>query len=290
MIVDAHVHFWDPRRGDDILIVQRDASMRHRFFPSDLQPFLHRHGIERCVVMQSAPHEDETRHLLSITAGLPWIHGIVGWSDLESPDFSDRLRALQVLGPILGLRVMLHRLDDAAWITRPAVIRSLHVLADAGLSLDMVMATPHLEPVRQALVQVPALRAIVNHGATPPIGSDAMSSWSNGITSLAKDTGAWCKFSGLLEAALPQTSLAAVLPSAEHLWRCFGPRRLLFASNWPCCDRVTGFDAWWNDFHALMDHLQVVPKDLDAVLGSNALQAYCIPEIAATSTSTTHAA
>jgi len=274
MIIDTHVHFWDPARGDDILIVQRDASMRHRFFPEDLWPHLQRHGIVRCVVMQSAPHEDETRHLLAITAGLPWIHGVIGWSDLESPAFPERLRALQEAGPVIGLRVMLHRLEDAAWITRPAVLEGLRTLAGAGLSLDMVMGTAHLASVRHALMAVPDLRAIVNHGATPPIGSPLMSAWMEGISALARDTGAWCKFSALHEAALPVKDFAGIVPSAEHLWRCFGATRLLFASNWPCCDRVAGFDACVVDFHALMAHVQASPAQVDAILGDNALQAY----------------
>jgi len=277
MIIDSHVHFWDPARGDDILVVQRDASMRKRFFPDDLWPYLQRHGIARCVVMQSAQHEDETRHLLAITAGLAWIHGVIGWSDLESPAFPERLRALQEAGPVMGLRVMLHRLEDPAWITRPAVVEGLRTLAAAGLSLDLVMCTSHLPTVRHALMQVPDLRAIVNHGATPPIGSPEMPAWMEGISALARDTGAWCKFSALYDAALPMKNFADIVPSAEHLWRCFGAARLLFASNWPCCDRVAGFDACLADFHALMAHVQASPAQIDAILGDNALKVYRHP-------------
>jgi L-fuconolactonase len=277
MIVDAHVHFWDPTRGDDILIVQRQAAMRQRFYPADLLPLLQAHGVQRCVVMQSAPHETETLHLMTLTAQLPWVHGVVGWADLEAPALSERLRALQAAGPLLGLRVMLHRLADARWITRPTVARGMRKLAAAGLSLDLIVEPPHLEPVREALLQVPELRAIVNHGATPPIHSGMLQPWADGIATLARDTTAWCKFSGLREVAGPHTGTATLLPYARQLVQCFGTHRLLFASNWPCCDLAGGYAAWWDSFQDLMTRLKVGAADRDAILGINALQAYRLP-------------
>lgn len=284
MIIDSHVHFWDPVRGDDILIVQRDPVMHRRFSPPDLYPWLQRHEVACCVVMQSAPHEDESRYLMELTADLSWVHGVVAWSDLASPELPQRLQALGAAGRLLGLRVMLHRLDDPNWIAHPAVVRGLHTLADAALSLDMVAEAVHLSAVREALLQVPGLRAIVNHGATPPIHARAWQPWADGIHALASDTQVWCKFSALPEFALPgrDPDLEALLPYAAHLMHCFGPERLLFASNWPCCDRAGDFGSWWTMFHALLDRLQVTPEQRHAMLGGNAQRAYQVPPAAAT--------
>ncbi|NDH54785.1 MAG: amidohydrolase, partial [Betaproteobacteria bacterium] len=138
MIIDSHVHFWDPARGDDILIVRRERPLQYRFYPEDLRPQLDAVGVDRCIVIQSAPHGDETRHLLDLTRDLAWVHGVVGWVDLESEDVADVLAGLRAAGPLVGVRVMLHRLDDASWITRPAVDRGLRALQKAGLSLDLI--------------------------------------------------------------------------------------------------------------------------------------------------------
>jgi L-fuconolactonase len=259
--------------------------MRRRFAPPDLLPLLKRHGVARCVVMQSAPHEDESRYLMDLTTDLSWVHGVVAWSDLESPDLPRRLQALGAAGRLLGLRVMLHRLDDPNWIARPTVVRGLRTLADAALSLDMVTEPVHLSAVRESLRQVPGLRAIVNHGATPPIHALAWQPWADGIAALASDTRAWCKFSAFPEFALPRTDagLETLSPYAEHLVRCFGPERLLFASNWPCCDRAGDFGSWWTLFHALLERLHVTAEQRLAMLGDNALRAYQVPPAAATS-------
>jgi NodT family efflux transporter outer membrane factor (OMF) lipoprotein len=155
----------------------------------------------------------------------------------------------------------------------------LRTLADAALSLDMVTEPVHLDAVREALRKVPDLRAIVNHGATPPIHARAWQPWADGVAALASETRAFCKFSALPEFALPRTNdgLETLLPYAEHLVRCFGPERLLFASNWTCCDRAGDFGSWWTMFHALLDRLHVTADQRRAILGDNALRAYQVP-------------
>ena len=89
MIVDAHVHFWDPERGDDILVLRREDALRKRFQPADLRPLFDDAGVSKCVVVQSAPATAETRYLLDIVRDLPWVYGVVGWIDLERDDVAD---------------------------------------------------------------------------------------------------------------------------------------------------------------------------------------------------------
>ena len=274
MIIDSHVHFWDPARGDDILIVRRESAMRQRFYPDDLRPLLDAAGVRRCVVIQSAPNVGETRHLLELVRGLDWIHGVVGWVDLESEDVAEILAELRAAGPLAGVRVMLHRLDDASWITRPAVDRGLRALQKAGLSLDLITEPRHINAVREALIAVPELRAIVNHGATPPIAGDVFEPWATDLTRLARDTTAWCKFSGLREVAGTDPSDERILPYARHMLDAFGPRRLLYASNWPVCDLAGGHAQWWASAHAILDRLGMLGADREAMFGGNALQAY----------------
>lgn len=274
MIIDSHVHFWDPARGDDILIVRRESAMRQRFYPEQLRPLLGAAGVERCVVIQSAPQVAETRHLLDLVRGLDWIHGVVGWVDLESDAVADTLAELRSAGPLAGVRVMLHRLDDQRWIGRPAVGRGLRALAEAGMSLDLITEPRHIGAVREALIAVPHLRAIINHGATPPVASGALEPWATDLALLARQTNAWCKFSGLREMAGANPDDARILPYARHLLAAFGPRRLLYASNWPVCDLAGGHACWWTSAHAILGRLNVPEIDQDAIFGGNAEEAY----------------
>ncbi|MBL8701328.1 MAG: amidohydrolase family protein [Alphaproteobacteria bacterium] len=270
-MIDAHVHFWRPARGDDILILRREARLRRDYLPDDLAPLLATAGVSRAVVIQSAPSIDETRFQLALTRDLPWIAGVVGWVDLEHPDAGRDLDELQRDARFRGVRVMLHRLDDPAWIERPAALAGLRSLASRGLSLDLIAREPHLEACRRALGAVPGLRAVVDHGGGPPIAERRWEPWADAIARLARDTGALCKFSGLLEESQPGDGEAALLRYAGHLAASFGPARLVFASNWPVCDLVGGYARWLDIARNLARRLALPPA---ALFEANARRLY----------------
>ena len=104
MIIDTHVHFWDPSRKDDILLLRREPSMVKRFYPDDLKPLLMSIKANRCIVIQSAPHPSETDNLIEITKDLNWIHGIVGWADLEASNISEILILLSSISSYLKIQ------------------------------------------------------------------------------------------------------------------------------------------------------------------------------------------
>lgn len=244
-MIDGHVHFWRPSRGDDILILRREPRLRRDYLPADLTPLLAAAGIARVVVIQSAPDIAETRFQLELTQDIDWVGGVIGWIDLEGADLVRDLDTLQRMPRFRGVRVMLHRLDDPDWIARPAVIAGLRELATRGLSLDLIAREPHLEACRRALAAVPSLRAVIDHGGGPPIAERRWQPWADAIAAVARESAVSCKFSGLLEEARPEDDAAALLPYAEHLVAAFGPERLVFASNWPVCDLVGGYVRWF---------------------------------------------
>lgn len=248
--------------------------MKIRFYPEDLKPLLLSIKANRCIVIQSAPHPSETDHLIEITKDLDIIYGIVGWVDLEASNIAEILYKMKEKGPIVGVRVMLHRLKDDEWINRPSVEKGLSALIDADLSLDLITEPRHITAVRKALLKFPKLRAIINHGATPPIAADEFEPWASELRKLSNQTMAWCKFSGLLEVSGQNNNETHILPYAKHLFHTFGPNRLLFASNWPACNLAGGYLNWWNSALSILDILKVNSSDMEGIMGGNALEAY----------------
>ncbi|MEY4760148.1 MAG: hypothetical protein RLZZ200_4, partial [Pseudomonadota bacterium] len=94
MRIDAHQHFWRLDRGDYGWLTPALGTLYRDRLPDALHPLLRAAGIEATVLVQAAPTEAETRYLLDIATAVPWVAGVVGWTELASPGVRDTLRAL----------------------------------------------------------------------------------------------------------------------------------------------------------------------------------------------------
>lgn len=277
MRVDAHVHFWRPSRGDDILILRKEPTLRRDHLPDDLAPLLRGAGVDAVVAIQSAPEEAETRHLLEVTRDRSWVLAVIGWADLASPAIGAALDVLSAEPKFAGLRAMLHRLDDPTWIARSEVGRGLRALAARGLTLDVTARPEHLAACVEALGTASDLMLVLDHGGIPPIRGGVLDEWERRLRETALYPNVLCKFSGLLEEADGAADQDSVLPVAGILLDAFGPDRLLWGSNWPVCDLVGGYCRWRIVSDAVLDRLGVRGPQRDAILGGNAERIYGRP-------------
>lgn len=102
-----------------------------------------------------------------------------------------------------------------------------------------------------------------------------MEPWASLMTRLAAYSNVWVKVSGMIEEADWQRWTDRDLePYVQRLLEWFGPRRLIFGSNWPVC-LLAGTYAQVYD--ALVAALGAIGEpELGWILGENALQAYCL--------------
>ena len=86
MWIDAHQHFWRlvDRAGQwppaQLAAIYRD------FMPEDLQPLMAEAKIDGTVLVQTMETDADTRFMLELADENPFILGVVGWTDLKSPD------------------------------------------------------------------------------------------------------------------------------------------------------------------------------------------------------------
>jgi L-fuconolactonase len=275
LILDSHVHFWDLERQDDILVLRHEPALRRSFAPSDLRPALAAAGVQQVVAMQSAPNSCETQYLMQLVKDLPWVAGVVGWVDLESITLRDTIAELRGSGPLVGVRVMLHRIDDPGWIARSSVERGLAVLAQENLALDVLMEPVHFPAVATALERQPQLRSVINHAATPPLADDAaMREWASSLAALARNAAVSCKLSGLREAGRGRATHDRLRSCVAHVMDCFGGERVLFGSNWPVCELQGSYESWFTLAASLLDEIGVPSSVRAAVFGGNAQRLY----------------
>ncbi|XHS77395.1 amidohydrolase family protein [Burkholderiaceae bacterium UC74_6] len=276
MRVDAHQHFWRlaDREGQwppaSLHAIHRD------FGPGDLAPHLQAAGIDATVLVQSLPSRVDTDWMLSVAASTPWVRGVVGWVDFKAADVVAQIDVLAANPLLKGLRPMLQDLPDDDWIADPACDAAAQAMQRHGLVFDALVLPRQLSGLLRFASRHPGLSLVIDHAAKPLIARGEMEPWRSDIAALAVLPRVHCKFSGLLTEAGERSDIAALRPYVQTLWELFGPRRLLWGSDWPVLRLATDYADWWQLAHDLADQLQPRPRqdDLLALFGGNAVRLY----------------
>lgn len=243
-VIDAHVHFWDPRDVHDILVVRKEPSLARSYLPDRLLPLMSAAGISGAIAIQSAPDMGETELLVARCERVDTILGVVGWVDLSSPEVGKNLARIQSLPKVVGVRAMLNRAPRPDWLVEPEVRVGLAAVAGYGLSLDLIARPQHVPAILAVADALPSLRIVIDHGTTPPIGHSEFDDWRKATRRLAQETSVVTKFSGFAEQASVDWKIDDLMPAFGHLLECFGPSRILWASNWPVIDLRGGYARW----------------------------------------------
>jgi len=270
--IDAHQHFWDPARGDYGWLTADLPALFKPFGPEDLAPHLAAHGISGTVLVQAAPSLAETEYLLDIASRTPFVRGVVGWIDFEQPEQRDALERLARHPLLKGLRPMIQDIADPDWMLRPALDWVFKALIAHDLAFDALVLPGHLANLRILIDRYPDLRVVIDHGAKPQIRDGAFEPWASDIARLARETGAFCKCSGLVTEARADWTPADLSPYLDHLLGLFGPERLIFGSDWPVLTLAGDYSGWFDTVNQAIGHW--TQQQQAAVLGVNASRFY----------------
>ncbi|MGW0767163.1 amidohydrolase family protein [Streptomyces sp. NPDC002676] len=276
-VIDAHHHVWDltvrPQpwiRGEDLTPLARSFSV------GDLAGEARVAGVVATVVVQTVCVPDETPELLALAAGSDLVAGVVGWTDLTAPDVVDAIAALREQpggDRLVGIRHQVQEEPDPGWLLRPDVRRGLAAVAEAGLAYDLVVTPNQLAAAADAADRHPGLTFVLDHLGKPPIATGALAPWAADVRRLAALPNTVCKLSGMVTEAAPGNWRTEDLaPYADTVLDAFGPRRLLFGSDWPVCTLQAGYGEVVRIADRLTDRLS--PAEKDAVFHENAAAVY----------------
>jgi L-fuconolactonase len=234
--IDAHQHFWkyDPARhgwiDDSMKVIQRD------FMPDDLEPVLHAHGIEGCVLVQVDQNQQENEFQLANAQANDFIKGVVGWVDLQAEDIEQQLETLSKLKKLKGFRHILQGEADDAFMLRSAFRNGIGKLRKFGFTYDILIFPKHLKNACQLVKEFPDQPFVLDHLAKPYIKAGKIEEWKKDIGALAQFDNVMCKVSGMVtEADWKNWKKTDFTPYLDHVVDCFGMSRLMFGSDWPVC-------------------------------------------------------
>jgi L-fuconolactonase len=237
-IVDAHHHVWDPavRAQPWLHTDEALAPLRRKFVATDLAGIAAEAGVTSTVVVQTVTEPTETPELLALARTGPLVGAVVGWTDLTQPGIGDAIADLSAApgGEFLaGIRHPLLTEPDPGWLARSDVRRGLAALAAAGLTFDLVLQPGQLASAVQAATSTPELIFVLDHLGNVDVTTSARpdEAWATSFRALAALPNTVCKLSGILGEA----PVERLRPYFDLALAAFGPRRLMFGSDWPVC-------------------------------------------------------
>src|SRR5579871_440264 len=272
MRIDAHHHLWTLARGDYGWLTSDLAPIYRDFHLADLAPLLTAAGIGGTILVQAAPTEAETGFLLEIAKAADIVRGVIGWTDFDSGDAADRIEALAANELLVGLRPMVQDIPDDDWLVKPDLVELLAVMARHGLVFDALVLPRHLPRLVQVVDRHPDLQFVLDHCAKPRLASRDIAVWKEDISDLAERPNIVCKLSGLVTEAAPDWQVSDLREAANHVYGCFGPKRLMWGSDWPVVNLAGGYERWLAAAGTLLTDLS--PDQKADVFGRNAARVY----------------
>ena len=239
MILDAHCHAWarwpyqppvpDPTRGS----------------AANLLWEMDRAGVARAVVICAGIGGNPANFadVVACTEGagdrlVPFVDLDCRWHPTHhAPGAPARWRAALDAAP--GLRGVTHYMvedADAGWLLSEEGLACLQLLEARGLIISLAMGPSQAATVAEAARRVPHLPILLHHLGRVCVGDDAALA---AVASAAQAPNLILKLSG--HGYAQEDGWDVPLPRVQAMVRAlaaaFGPRRLVWGSDWPVCTR-----------------------------------------------------
>ena len=245
MKIDSHHHFWKYSEEEYPWIGDSMAALRRDFLPAHLKAEIAALGIDGVVSVQARQTVGETEWLLSLADGNDFIKGVVGWVPLAEPGVRDAVAKFAANRKLRAVRHVVQDEPDDRFILGADFNRGVSVLKDFGLVYDILIFERQLVPSIEFVDRHPQQVFVLDHIAKPRIGDNAIEPWRANIRELARRPNVFCKVSGMVtEADWKTWSEKQLRPYFDVVIEAFGPRRLMFGTDWPVCLAASGYARW----------------------------------------------
>jgi L-fuconolactonase len=273
MQIDAHQLFWGYHPEEYAWIDDSMAVLRRDFLPGDLQKEIEAVGIDGVISVQARQSLAETRWLCELSAEHTFIKGVVGWVPLVDPAVKEHLETLAHCHTLKAVRHVIQDEPDDQFLLRDDFNRGIDALGDFWLAYDLLIFDGHLPYAIEFVDRHPYQTIILDHLAKPRARANELEPWASNIRKLARRENVYCKLSGLVtEADWQQWSEQQLTAYWEVILHAFGPRRIMFGSDWPVCLLAASYRSWYDLCRRFTSALS--QDDQDRIFGGTAIEAY----------------
>ncbi|MEI7823020.1 MAG: amidohydrolase family protein [Verrucomicrobiota bacterium] len=245
MKIDSHHHFWKYSAEEYPWISDSMAALRRDFLPEHLEAEIAAVGIDGVVSVQARQTVGETEWLLSLADGNDFIKGVVGWVPLADACVREVIAKFAKNPKLRAVRHVVQDESDDRFILGADFNRGVSVLKDFGLVYDILIFERQLAASIEFVDRHPQQVFVLAHIAKPRIGDNAIEPWRANIRELAQRKNVFCKVSGMVtEADWKTWNKEQLRPYFDSVLEAFGPKRLMFGTDWPVCLAASGYSRW----------------------------------------------
>ena len=278
-IVDAHLHLWDITKLnypwlDDIPALNKTFSL------DDYNTACGDIKVEKMVFMQCeclpSQYMREVEWVTELSLADPRIRGIVSWAPLEKgEDVRPEIELLKKNSLVKGIRRIIQFEPDLEFCLNPDFISGVNLLAEYDLTFDLCISYMHNKNVIKLLNKCPDVPMILDHIGKPNIKGKVLDPWCDEIAEISKFPNVYCKLSSLAtEADHLNWTINDFRPYVDHIIKCFGFDRLMFATDWPVSSLAAGIPLCVDTLNTILEGCSRV--ELEKVFFRNALDFYRI--------------
>ena len=267
--VDTHQHFWNLGEVAYPWLVPAYGPIYRDFDADELAPQLAAAGVDKTVIVQAMDSYADTDSMLAIAEAYDWVAGVVGWVPIHDPDETAKKLDEYGRNPYFkGMRHLIHEETNPDWVVQKQVIEGLTILADRGLTFDVVAVFPnHLAHVPTLAEKVPDLKMVIDHLAKPPQGDAERATWREQLAAAAESPNVYAKVSGLntVTPDFENWTYEDIKPLVDYAVEQFGADRLMFGSDWPVAVLAGDYAKVWAETNKCLADLS--DEERDAILG-----------------------
>jgi len=243
-MIDTHTHFYDPLRPGGVPWPSKGSKLYRTVLPADWLAVATPLGVKETVIVEASPLVEDNQWILDLAAKEKCIVGFVRHLD-PGDKFAANLKRFSANPIFRGVRWSGAFLQDEA--NHAAMLAGAKYLAEYDLELDLNGSPAYLPHAAKLAAEVPDLRILINHLGASGDPQALKPEWKDNIRTVAKQPNIFMKVSALVEQVKCEAGKAPsdtdyYLPILEHLWRSFGPDRLIYGSNWPVSDKGAPYD------------------------------------------------
>ncbi len=241
LVIDTHAHVWkvDARfpfarsaTGATLPPPDRDAT------PEALLALMKANGVRKTVLVQVSHHGWDHSYLIDTLRRHPGAFFAMARVNPEDPAAPDQLEQLTRQHGFRGLRLNVQPAPAFDWVRGPLLPPLLARCESLGIPLGLQTKAARLSDLLRLCERFPRLTVIIDHMADLAPGD------AKGIEALLAFTRlprVFVKLSHTWMLGKQPWPYADAQTLAKRVYDGFGPRRLLFASDWPGVDKFCGY-------------------------------------------------